>query len=474
MFKRLVAGISTMAIMLAGWGTALAQNASVVDFEVVDYPETIASFDDFSFTVRAIDNLGDTVTSYTGTVEFSAPNDPNAELPTEYEFAADDQGEKIFSESYYFTEAGAQSLIITDKDNPDLSTTITINVTDEQNPVVDASQEITLTSPTAGATTDSTITVRGQTTPGVNVRILNGAEILGNIDANADGNFEFTTSVLADGSYNISAETDSARSSSINVIINTSAPSVDFSELTPEIVAPGGNFKLTIRLDAQARTVKAIVNGVQLGLTKDEVDPKVFSATIPAPTTAGSYGITLRIEDDLGNVSENVNLGSSITVSTSATTNNSTTPNAFSFTVPSQVVNVRGTTSDKRVDLVWDSATAASGIKNYIVYYGVDPSNLGLKVETNGPTPQWYIPNLANGQTYYFQIYAVDNSGNRSDLGSQVVSAVPSLVGSNSLHGTAEGQVIVDQTSQTGPGGLAVLAASSWLSAGFIRRRRQK
>jgi hypothetical protein len=62
-------------------------------------------------TVTAQDTLGNTATGYMGTVQFSS-SDPNALLPSTYQFAAGDQGVHRFS--VIFQKAGSQTVTVTD------------------------------------------------------------------------------------------------------------------------------------------------------------------------------------------------------------------------------------------------------------------------------------------------------------------------------------------------------------------------
>ena len=444
---------------------AFAQ-VTATQLKVTSFPETIEAYGDFSFTIQAQDTNGDPVTNYTGTVKFFSNTDANAALPTEYTFTTDDNGEKAFTESYYFAAAGAQEITIEDVNDPTLTDTAIVNVTDSQ---TEQTGTITLTSPTAGSTTNSTITVKGTTTPGVSVTIYDGEEPLGTIDADAEGNFQFQTGALSDGTYTIKAATDTTETAPITVTITTQTPSISFFEITPQSTVPGGTVLVTTTLIAPARDVKIIINGIQTRLTQDLTNPLLFEGQVPAPATAGTYELTLLIEDDLGNISNNVTTNNSLTV-----LSDGSIPDPTTFVIPSQVTNVQASGSDQKITLTWQPATAQSGIKNYAIYYGTDPANLSLKVETQGDSTSWYIPNLTNGQTYYFQIYGIDNNENRSDQGSQVIAASPSLTGTTTLHGSGDGQVQVNQTTQTGPGGLLTLALGSLFGARLMRRRQAK
>src|SRR5207253_1036888 len=75
---------------------------------------------DLTLTVK--DALGNTVTSYTGTVHFSS-TDSKALVPGDYTFSAADGGVHSFKGALTFRSAGSQALTITDTANAALSIT---------------------------------------------------------------------------------------------------------------------------------------------------------------------------------------------------------------------------------------------------------------------------------------------------------------------------------------------------------------
>jgi len=64
-------------------------------------------------------------------------------------------------------------------------------------------------------------------------------------------------------------------------------------------------------------------------------------------------------------------------------------------------------------------------VKNYRIYYGTDPENLDKNVDTWDASTTWYVPGLDNGKEYYFEVAAVDDSGQESEQRSETVSAIP-------------------------------------------------
>jgi hypothetical protein len=70
----------------------------------------------FGAGVAALDAYNNVVTTYLGTVHFSA-SDPNATLPADYTFTAADQGIHIFTKMFIFQATGPQTITVHDQAN---------------------------------------------------------------------------------------------------------------------------------------------------------------------------------------------------------------------------------------------------------------------------------------------------------------------------------------------------------------------
>ena len=88
-------------------------------------------------------------------------------------------------------------------------------------------------------------------------------------------------------------------------------------------------------------------------------------------------------------------------------------------------------------------------------------------MNTNDSSTAWFVPNLNNGTTYYFQVFGIDTEGNLSDQGSAVVSATPSSAYGGGLHGSADGQVLVNQVTNSGPEVYVLLVFAAFLAYWF-------
>ena len=96
-----------------------------VDHLLLNAPTIATAGTPFSITVRAEDVYGNTASGYTGTVGFSS-SDPNAFLPTPYQFTANDLGAKTLS-GLILRVPGTQTITVTDNTGRvDVSNPITV------------------------------------------------------------------------------------------------------------------------------------------------------------------------------------------------------------------------------------------------------------------------------------------------------------------------------------------------------------
>ena len=82
-----------------------------------------------------------------------------------------------------------------------------------------------------GITADNTIALSGEAEANATVTIFDGETELGSVTADADGNWSFTTDVLADGAYRFTATATNeggtgAASEPVDVIVDTLAPGI--------------------------------------------------------------------------------------------------------------------------------------------------------------------------------------------------------------------------------------------------------
>ena len=86
---------------------------------VVTAPSSVTAGVSFSLTVTAVDANGNTLTGYTGTVDFGSFVDAHEVLPANYTFTAADQGVHTFT--VMFAAATTQSLFVADTATPGIN-----------------------------------------------------------------------------------------------------------------------------------------------------------------------------------------------------------------------------------------------------------------------------------------------------------------------------------------------------------------
>jgi hypothetical protein len=100
-------------------------NGGPVDHLALNAPTIASAGTPFSLTVRAEDVYGNTASGYSGTVGFSS-SDPNAFLPTPYQFTANDLGAKTLG-GVILRAAGTQTITVSDNaGHLDVSNAITV------------------------------------------------------------------------------------------------------------------------------------------------------------------------------------------------------------------------------------------------------------------------------------------------------------------------------------------------------------
>lgn len=427
-----------------------AQFGSINNFDIGGLPPTVQANKDISFKVTARDQNNLPVENYTGTVHFSTDgvNGANVTLPEDYVFKADDLGIHQFGLGLKFNSNGTYKIVVTDVNNQLVKGELAVVVGDvgqtQQNGL-----SISISSPTAGTYSQNVQTVGGSAPAGSTVNIFDNEQQIGTVQADANGAFTYQTSALADGVHKLYAISLDANkqvqgtSATVQFTIDTTPPTVDEITITPTegITA---NSVMTVKVVSEENLQQAAVvfnsNIIQLTASLDQAG--TYAGSMQAPPNPGEYPIDVVLVDQLGNQG-NYKAKAKVTITADSgivTTEQSTQQTQLSQETqvtqvtmetqpadlpPSQVIGVVAYGTNYRVTLVWEAANDDKLVKNYRVYYGLDPANLNQKVDTKDAATTWYIPNLNNGQEYYFSVTAVDDIGQESLVKSEVASAIP-------------------------------------------------
>lgn len=443
----------------------LAAGESVARFKIDNLAASVNVNDPISFTVTAVDSGGAVVPSYVGTVSFSS-SDSNAKLPIPYIFKTSDQGTMTFNVALSFASVGSHTLSVQDKVNPLIKGQKTVQVTQSRNV---AGGQVRITKPATGTYSLNTLEVAGEALPNSRVRLFDNGQQIAEVQASTTGRFTYTTSLLTDGQHSFHAENEGTQSFPVTVTIDSTPSQVEQVDVTASELAPGGSTTVAIRSDSNLNKVQITVNDVITDMEEDPENPGLYRGNITAPMQEGVYAIQVVITDKVGNVSPQVEIGRLNVDYSFASAGNST------FAVPSAVTGLRATSGFGKVTLSWTASQAQSGIAFYRVYYGTDPQDLSIVLNTTGQGTSFEITNLQNSMPYYFQVFGVDTLGNEGDYPSETVTAVaeqgiPVLCSPEPCPEVGPS----DSLPEDGPGTVGMLIASI-LGGGILRfARKQK
>lgn len=483
-------------------------------FEIEDIPATVARNANISFTVKAVDDAGEVVEDYTGTVRFSAEgeNSSAVSLPDNYKFLATDLGVHTFSLGLSFAENGNYKVIVIDlSDKFKQGETTVIVGTTAGSDTGDAAggEKPLINSPAAGTYSQSEQTVSGTAKAGSNVLIFDNEQQIGSVPVGPTGKFTFQTEALADGKHLlyvvsqdvISLET-TGTSDTVEINIDVSPPKIDEIVIEPTTeIKPGSVIDVTLFSEENLAQAALIFNYDIVELNASTDDPSSYVGTIQAPADPGVYKVSVLLVDELQN---EITYDDAATVTVSeegGTVENTmttqeeepedlpgeeTTGQQVAGGAPSQVSGLIAYGVDGRVTLVWDAATDDTMVKAYRVYYGSSIQQMTNMVETKDASTTWYVPGLENGKEYFFAVTALDEQGNESESRSEIVSGIPFVLEINNalsgqqavlpleqpdLRSAAYSGPLPEKTTESGPG-LLLLLGSSVLGGYFFSRKK--
>jgi len=110
------------------------------------------------------------------------------------------------------------------------------------------------------------------------------------------------------------------------------------------------------------------------------------------------------------------------------------TPSEGDTSVPSAPRNLQASAGDGQVELTWDvpSDDGGGSITDYKIYRGTTSGSLSYHHSVDGSTTSYTDSGLTNGQTYYYQVSAVNSAGEGDK--SAEVSATPNAKQALSPH----------------------------------------
>lgn len=422
---------------------ALAQDSGVIhNFDISGIPQNVQANQNVSLQVMARDANDLTVQNYTGMIHFSVDGDNsgNVTLPEDYSFKAEDLGEHEFSLGLKFTTAGTYKIVVTDVTNHFIKGEEIVTVGGgglTQNGVL---QKPTIILPSAGIYNQNIQTISGNALPGLTIKIFVNDQEIGTVQVGSAGLYSFQTVPLADGVNKIyvatldSTQKVQASSKTVEVMIDTTPPVVDEIKITPATDITAGSV-MTIKVLSEENLAQAAVifNQNIIELSSSLEQSGVYVGTVQAPADPGVYPLDIVLVDQLGNEAT-YDDQAAVTITPTGGTVSQTTDQTQKSPLgqpqpenlpPTQVFGLIAYGSDKRVTLVWEAANDDGIIKNYRVYYGLDPAMLINAVDTKNAATTWYVPNLENGKEYFFAVTALDDFALESVNKSELTSAIP-------------------------------------------------
>ncbi len=443
---------------------------SLLKFENI--PDEIGKLEYLSLTVSAYDSMNQLVNSYKGKVRFTVLSD-NADkviLPTDYAFVTADQGSHTFTLALLFKEAGNYKLQVSDISDLTIKGEYDFVVKESGSSVLSEDSSIILESPLSGTYNSNIATISGTAQPGDKLKVFDNEILLTSLKADFEGKFSYTTNPLVNGSHlvyvshfdNNDLEID--RSLEVNFTVDTDAPEVLEELLEPSgEISAGSDFVYQIKVNKPLSNAKIYFNDNVYDMEMKTDD--TYFINLKAPNTPGTYSIGIELSDSLNN---QLNIQDKAEISVSAATTTMKTVN-----------NLKAVGYDKRVVLNWDNPENLDQVSFYRIYYGTSPETLNNAVDTFTSSNTWYIPNLQNELTYFFQIEAIGLNGDKSPTLSNIASASPVLnlidvTSPDVLHGVAGSDILAElesDVSNTGPG-LNALIGSFFILLSLIHFRK--
>ena len=429
---------------------AYAEAGEVAKLSFEDLPATISPNSDVSFALSALDSEDAIVPNYAGTVHFSAEgsNSVYAKLPNDYTFDIDlDSGVKQFSgpNSLNFSRSGTYKIVATNLTNDDFTIRGEVQVVvgtggtqTSTPPGTPATDELVITTPTAGTYGDKQLPITGSAPEGSKtVQIFDNDNNMGSTSVESDRTFSYQPTLLADGQHKVfvvALDTEGTillTSEEVVFTIDSTPPVVQGIKFTPSKgIKTGDVIDITVTSDTNVSQGAVVFNVDIAELVQDPNEPTKYLASIQAPQEAGTYPIDVILVDELGNegsyedvASVEVSANGDASVTGTGETPPVETPPADEK--PGDVFGVTSAPSDQKATLTWQPSTDDKGIKNYKIYYGQSAANLNMTAETKDNKTTWYIPNLQNGSEYFFAVAAIDTNEQESENKSSLVSGIP-------------------------------------------------
>ena len=294
---------SLVAIGVLWISTVLA--AGIDHFEVSFTPESAQLWESIDIEIQAVDKNNSIVTDYDGTILVFSETDPEVVLPDElnqntYTFVEADQWVIRFENAIRFQQMGLQDIHVYDLNDDSVFGIGEANI--DKKEVLDT-LEIDILSPQHNITVgEKSIRVSGTTQKNYQVNIIVNDENRAQTTSNNDGVFEYDVE-LFEWENTLTAQVLDADSNvigisqDVKVLVASNLPSFKGITYSPEIVETGSSVDIEVVGSAGLIEANIIMNDIVSSLT--ETSDWVYTTTIIAPDTAGTYAIDITLKDEL-------------------------------------------------------------------------------------------------------------------------------------------------------------------------------
>ncbi len=259
---------------------------------------------DRNYTVKIVakDADGNIVKNYKGKIRFSS-SDSEAQLPADYEFEDEDQGEHTFALAVTFGTPGQHTLSVADFNNSVIRGQKTLEVFDEDQFGPEGEDgPLTIITPLEGTYSSPRMTITGKGPSGSTIKLSDGPTLLiEDLIIDTNGDFVYQTPALADGLHKFFASTldESQFSNEVTIRIDQTPPRVLAVEVDPpEGVDPGSIFQVKVSSNEPLSSARCVFNEIAQVLTQSG---EIFVGNYQAPQSCGEYPVGCTVADVLGN-----------------------------------------------------------------------------------------------------------------------------------------------------------------------------
>lgn len=364
-------------------------NGQAVDFSVDVDPPALQVGETATITVTARDALGQTATTYEGTVLFETPTDPGSSLPGfgtgqgQATFAKRNLGVLRLFLALSFSRPGQQVLRVEDSLDPRIHGDVVVNVGGS----APEASRIAITKPEQdGVVNSRQIAVEGRARAYSNLVIVGGMDDVFT-ESDQTGFFSATISLSETQNsgtiYVQDVEAPQYRSEALRITLDMEDPEISDVSFTPKEPEEGSRVMVELSADETNATVTMRLGGDDFPL--EQGSDGSYRTVFTAPP-AGDYQAMFTVTDKAGNSRD---LRSLLTVS--------------GKTLP-QVQNVTAKARLRGAELRWDDV---EGAQSYIVHVGTTRGIIDSELDTKEPATSAIVEGLASGTEYEFRVSAV-------------------------------------------------------------------